>query len=105
HLLDAGAQALAMEVSSIGLDQKRVDGMHFDVALFTNLTRDHLDYHRPMAGYEAAKALLFDWPGLASAVINLDDEAGCRFAKQAAGCGGTVHGHTPSADPPPRPPP
>jgi len=64
HLLDAGAQAVAMEVSSIGLAQRRVDGMRFDVALFTNLTRDHLDVHGTMEGYEAAKAMLFDWPGL-----------------------------------------
>jgi len=69
HLLDAGAQAVAMEVSSIGLAQRRVDGMRFDVALFTNLTRDHLDVHGTMEGYEAAKAMLFDWPGLRHAVI------------------------------------
>ena len=64
RLLDAGAQALAMEVSSIGLAQGRVEGMHFDVALFTNLTRDHLDFHQTMQQYEAAKSVLFGWPGL-----------------------------------------
>jgi UDP-N-acetylmuramoyl-L-alanyl-D-glutamate--2,6-diaminopimelate ligase len=79
HLLDAGAQALAMEVSSIGLDQGRVAGMKFDVALYTNLTRDHLDYHGTMDRYEAAKALLFDWPTLSHAVINLDDAAATRL--------------------------
>ena len=57
---DAGAQAVAIEVSSIGLDQERAAGMHFDVAMFTNLTRDHLDYHGDMAAYEAAKVKLFD---------------------------------------------
>ncbi len=79
RLLDAGAQALAMEVSSIGLEQGRVQGMKYDVALFTNLTRDHLDYHGTMERYEAAKSLLFEGP-LSHAVINLDDEAGLRFA-------------------------
>ncbi len=54
-LLEAGAQALAMEVSSIGLAQHRVDGMHFDVTLFTNLTRDHLDIHGTMERYEASE--------------------------------------------------
>jgi UDP-N-acetylmuramoyl-L-alanyl-D-glutamate--2,6-diaminopimelate ligase len=53
--------------------------MHFDVALFTNLTRDHLDYHGTMEAYEAAKARLFDWPGLKTAVVNLDDAAGVRL--------------------------
>ena len=64
---DAGARAVAMEVSSHGLDQGRVNGVEFDVALFTNLTRDHLDYHGTMAAYGAAKAQLFAWPGLARA--------------------------------------
>jgi UDP-N-acetylmuramoyl-L-alanyl-D-glutamate--2,6-diaminopimelate ligase len=77
-----GARALAMEVSSIGLDQGRVNGMKFDVALFTNLTRDHLDYHGTMARYEAAKAILFDWPTLTDAVINLDDAAGQRLVQR-----------------------
>ncbi|MFL6672655.1 MAG: UDP-N-acetylmuramoyl-L-alanyl-D-glutamate--2,6-diaminopimelate ligase [Massilia sp.] len=76
---EAGATALAIEVSSIGLEQHRTAGMHFDVAIFTNLTRDHLDYHGDMASYEAAKVKLFEWPGLATAVINLDDPAGLRL--------------------------
>ena len=62
----AGARAVAMEVSSHGLDQGRVNGVEFDVALFTNLTRDHLDYHGTMAAYGAAKAQLFAWPGAAT---------------------------------------
>ena len=76
QLRDAGAQAVAMEVSSHALDQGRVDGVHFDVAVFTNLTRDHLDYHGTMDAYGAAKAKLFAWPGLRAAVINLDDPFG-----------------------------
>lgn len=76
ELRDEGAQAVAMEVSSHALDQGRVDGVHFDVGVFTNLTRDHLDYHGDMASYGAAKARLFDWPGLRAAAVNLDDPFG-----------------------------
>ena len=68
-----GATACAMEVSSIGLAEGRVNGVLFDVAIFTNLTRDHLDYHHTMAAYGEAKARLFTAPGLAAAVLNLDD--------------------------------
>lgn len=75
-LRDRGADAVAMEVSSHALDQGRVDGVHFRVGLFTNLTRDHLDYHGTMEDYGAAKAKLFAWPGLESAVLNLDDAFG-----------------------------
>jgi UDP-N-acetylmuramoyl-L-alanyl-D-glutamate--2,6-diaminopimelate ligase len=103
HLLDAGAQALAMEVSSIGLSQHRVDGMRFDVALFTNLTRDHLDVHGTMAAYEAAKAMLFDWPGLRHAVINLDDAAGRRMAERARVRGVEVIGYSALGDASARP--
>ncbi|NGZ85780.1 UDP-N-acetylmuramoyl-L-alanyl-D-glutamate--2,6-diaminopimelate ligase [Duganella aceris] len=78
-LREQGAASLAIEVSSIGLEQGRVAGMHFDVALFTNLTRDHLDYHGTMEAYEAAKTKLFDWPGLKTAVVNLDDPMGARL--------------------------
>ena len=85
RLRDAGACALAMEVSSIGLEQGRVNGMRFDVGVFTNLTRDHLDYHGTMQSYEAAKKLLFDWPTLTAAVLNLDDAAGCRLLERLAG--------------------
>jgi UDP-N-acetylmuramoyl-L-alanyl-D-glutamate--2,6-diaminopimelate ligase len=72
----AGAKVVAMEVSSHGLDQGRVGGIKFDVALFTNLTRDHLDYHQTMAAYGQAKAKLFTWPGLRTAVVNADDPFG-----------------------------
>jgi UDP-N-acetylmuramoyl-L-alanyl-D-glutamate--2,6-diaminopimelate ligase len=103
RLLDAGAQALAMEVSSIGLAQRRAEGMHFDVALFTNLTRDHLDFHGTMQQYEAAKAVLFGWPGLRHAVINLDDAAGCRFAALARDHGAEVIGYSARGDATARP--
>ena len=69
-LKDAGAESVSMEVSSHGLDQGRVNAVAFDVALFTNLSRDHLDYHGTMAAYGAAKSRLFRWPGLRVAVIN-----------------------------------
>ncbi len=82
---DAGVTALAIEASSIGLEQGRLNGLHIDAALFTNLSRDHLDYHRDMSAYEAAKNLLFDWPGLRHAVINLDDGMGLRLLQRLAG--------------------
>ena len=80
----AGASAVAIEVSSHGLDQGRVNGVAFDCALFTNLTHDHLDYHGTMAAYGEAKARLFDAPGLGAAVLNLDDPFGLRLAGRLA---------------------
>jgi UDP-N-acetylmuramoyl-L-alanyl-D-glutamate--2,6-diaminopimelate ligase len=80
-----GALACAMEVSSIGLHQGRVNGASFDAAVFTNLTHDHLDYHGDMAAYGAAKESLFAMPGLATAVVNLDDPCGARLARELAG--------------------
>ena len=80
-----GAQSCAMEVSSIGLHQGRINGAAFDVAVFTNLTRDHLEYHGDMAAYGAAKRQLFDLPGIAAAVVNLDDPYGERLARELAG--------------------
>lgn len=71
-----GAKACAMEVSSIGLEQQRCNGARFAVAVFTNLTRDHLDYHGTMEAYAAAKEHLFAWPELNEVVINLDDPFG-----------------------------
>lgn len=73
QLRDEGASATAMEVSSHALDQGRVDAVHYDIAVFTNLTRDHLDYHGTMEAYGAAKAKLFQRAGLKAAVVNLDD--------------------------------
>jgi len=80
-----GALACAMEVSSIGLHQNRVAGIHFDVAVFTNLTRDHLEYHLTMEAYAAEKAKLFAWPGLGQAVLNLDDPFGRKLAASLQG--------------------
>lgn len=72
----------AMEVSSIGLDQHRLAGAQVDTAVFTNLTRDHLDYHGEMDHYAAAKARLFGWPDLRAAVLNIDDPFGLRMAAE-----------------------
>jgi UDP-N-acetylmuramoyl-L-alanyl-D-glutamate--2,6-diaminopimelate ligase len=76
-----GAQATVMEVSSHALTQGRVNGVHYDVALLTNLTRDHLDYHGDMQSYAAAKRRLFDWASLKHAVLNLDDAFGAELAE------------------------
>jgi UDP-N-acetylmuramoyl-L-alanyl-D-glutamate--2,6-diaminopimelate ligase len=73
---EAGASHVAMEVSSHALDQGRVNAVAFELAVFTNLTRDHLDYHGTMAAYGAAKQRLFAWPGLGAAIINIDDAFG-----------------------------
>ncbi|MEN3112422.1 UDP-N-acetylmuramoyl-L-alanyl-D-glutamate--2,6-diaminopimelate ligase [Uliginosibacterium paludis] len=81
---EAGADAVSMEVSSIGLDQGRVSGCRMDVAVFTNLTRDHLDYHHSMEAYAAAKSKLFDMAGLKSAVLNFDDLMGVVLARRLA---------------------
>ncbi|AZE07174.1 UDP-N-acetylmuramoyl-L-alanyl-D-glutamate--2,6-diaminopimelate ligase [Pseudomonas chlororaphis] len=75
-LKKAGAKAVAMEVSSHGLDQGRVTALAFDVAVLTNLSRDHLDYHGTMEAYGSTKAKLFGWTDLGCRVINLDDEFG-----------------------------
>ena len=82
-----GAAGVAMEVSSHGLAQGRVNGVDFDCALLTNLSHDHLDYHGTMDAYAKAKSRLFDAPGLASAVLNLDDVFGVRLAQRLAARG------------------
>lgn len=74
-----GANLVAMEASSHGLEQGRMVGTRIHTAVFTNLTRDHLDYHGDMAHYAAAKAHLFQWPGLRAAVINADDSQGAAY--------------------------
>lgn len=74
-----GAGALAIEASSIGLAQRRIDELHIDCAVLTNFTRDHLDFHGTMQAYEQAKTRLFEWQGLQHAVINLDDPLGARL--------------------------
>jgi UDP-N-acetylmuramoyl-L-alanyl-D-glutamate--2,6-diaminopimelate ligase len=80
--VDRGFDACALEASSIGLVEHRLDGVHVDVALFTNFTRDHLDYHGSMEAYWAAKRRLFDAPGLKAAVINVDDAQGRQLADE-----------------------
>ncbi|CAH2805470.1 MAG: UDP-N-acetylmuramoyl-dipeptide--2,6-diaminopimelate ligase (EC [uncultured Paraburkholderia sp.] len=85
QLRDAGAKAVAMEMSSHALHQGRMNGTSFDIAVFTNLTQDHLDYHGTFEAYEAAKARLFAWPGLRAAVINRDDAAGRRLLESTKG--------------------
>jgi len=82
---DEGATHVAMEVSSHALDQGRVNAVGFDVAVFTNLTRDHLDYHGTMDAYGAAKARLFAWPGLRAAIVNVDDAFGRELAASMRG--------------------
>jgi UDP-N-acetylmuramyl-tripeptide synthetase len=77
-----GARACAIEASSIGIVERRLDGTRIRVAVFTNFTQDHLDYHGTMQAYWAAKAELFRWPGLQAAVINVDDEKGEELAAQ-----------------------
>jgi len=78
-----GVRDVAMEVSSHALDQGRVDGVRFHTAAFTNLTRDHLDYHGTMEAYGDAKARLFTRPGLAHIVLNVGDAFGARLALRA----------------------
>jgi len=80
--VDGGARYASMEVSSHALDQGRVTAVGFDVAVFTNLTRDHLDYHGDMRAYGDAKGSLFDWPTLRHAVINVDDGFGNALARR-----------------------
>lgn len=88
--LKQSAAAAVMEVSSHGLDQGRVNGVHFNVAVFTNLSRDHLDYHKDMASYGAAKRKLFNWPGLSDSVINTDDAFGREMAAALVASGKQV---------------
>jgi UDP-N-acetylmuramoyl-L-alanyl-D-glutamate--2,6-diaminopimelate ligase len=91
QLADAGAKSFVMEVSSHALEQKRVDGCHFDVGIFSNLTRDHLDYHDTMENYLEAKSRLFsdllctdETKPYRRAVINMDDPSGPVIRKQSA---------------------
>lgn len=82
-----GFAACAMEASSIGLVDHRLDGTRIVVAQFTNFTQDHLDYHGDMRAYWAAKRTLFGWPGLRAAVINVDDEQGAALAAELGAAG------------------
>jgi UDP-N-acetylmuramoyl-L-alanyl-D-glutamate--2,6-diaminopimelate ligase len=83
-----GQGAVAMEVSSHALDQRRVEGVHFAAAILTNVTRDHLDYHGDMDRYFAAKALLFEADRTDMAVVNRDDARGRQLLKMLAARGG-----------------
>jgi UDP-N-acetylmuramoyl-L-alanyl-D-glutamate--2,6-diaminopimelate ligase len=85
QLRSSGVKEVAMEVSSHALDQGRIGGVRFHTAAFTNLTRDHLDYHGTMANYGAAKAKLLLLPDLEHLVLNVGDAFGRRFAQDYAG--------------------
>lgn len=82
---DGGVKACAIEASSVGLAERRLAGTRIRVAVFTNFTQDHLDYHGTMEAYWAAKDELFRWPGLAAAVVNIDDTKGELLAGQLGG--------------------
>jgi len=84
ELVVQGIQACAIEASSIGIAERRLDGCDIRVALFTNFTHDHLDYHGSMEAYWQAKVELFAWPGLQAAVVNLDDPQGVELAANLA---------------------
>lgn len=81
---ERGAAAVALEASSIGIAEGRMNGARVDVAVFTNFTRDHLDYHGTMEAYADAKEKLFHWPRLRTAVVNLDDEFGRKLLRDAS---------------------
>ncbi len=81
-MVHAGIKACAIEASSIGLAEHRLDGTQVRVAMFTNFTQDHLDYHGDMASYWQAKLALFNWAGLQAAVVNVDDPHGATLAQQ-----------------------
>ncbi|MFT3859439.1 MAG: UDP-N-acetylmuramoyl-L-alanyl-D-glutamate--2,6-diaminopimelate ligase [Aquabacterium sp.] len=80
---DQGLKAAAIEASSIGIEELRLHATHIRVAQFTNFTQDHLDYHGSMEAYWDAKRRLFDWPGLKSAVLNMDDPMAPGLLRQA----------------------
>jgi UDP-N-acetylmuramoyl-L-alanyl-D-glutamate--2,6-diaminopimelate ligase len=82
---DAGFDACAIEATSIGIEEQRLAGSKIDIALFTNFTLDHLDYHGSMEAYWQAKARLFAWPGLRAAVVNIDDAQGAALVPTLPG--------------------
>jgi UDP-N-acetylmuramoyl-L-alanyl-D-glutamate--2,6-diaminopimelate ligase len=87
RMADEGYAACAIEASSIGIVEHRLAGTRIEVALFTNFTQDHLDYHGSMDAYWAAKRLLFSWPALKAAVLNVDDAKGAELAAELQGSG------------------
>jgi UDP-N-acetylmuramyl-tripeptide synthetase len=85
RFVDDGLKACAVEASSVGIVERRLDGTRIRVAVFTNFSQDHLDYHGTMDAYWEAKAELFRWPGLRAAVVNLDDDKGLALAQSLQG--------------------
>ncbi|MGP1630297.1 MAG: UDP-N-acetylmuramoyl-L-alanyl-D-glutamate--2,6-diaminopimelate ligase [Giesbergeria sp.] len=86
-MVDAGAHSCAIEASSIGIVEQRLAGTHISVAVFTNFTQDHLDYHGSMQAYFDAKCALFAWPGLRAVVLNMDDAAAASLQPQIEAAG------------------
>ncbi len=82
NFVSAGVTHCAIEASSIGIAEQRLAGTHIQLAVFTNFTQDHLDYHGSMAAYWQTKEALFAWPGLQVAVVNVDDAQGAELALQ-----------------------
>ena len=85
RFVDDGFTACALEASSIGIEERRLEATSIQVAVFTNFTQDHLDYHASMQDYWRAKELLFSWPGLKAAIINTDDAKGLELSAALAG--------------------
>ncbi len=99
HFSQNGFSACAIEASSIGLVENRLAGTQVDVAVFTNFTPDHLDFHGTMIEYWQAKTMLFDWLGLRASVVNVDDEQGAGLAHQLQARGADVWSFSASAKP------
>ena len=93
-----GADSVCLEVSSHAIDQGRIEGIHFNSALFTNLSRDHLDYHPTMEHYAETKLLLFRRKELESAIINVSDPVGRAFAREGLSARLWTYGDDASAD-------
>ncbi len=87
RFVDEGFSACALEASSIGITERRLDGLSVSIAVFTNFTQDHLDFHGSMQAYWDAKQSLFAWNGLKAAVVNMDDPKGLELAASLAGSG------------------
>ena len=85
RFVDEGFSACALEASSVGIVERRLDATAVQVAIFTNFTQDHLDYHASMQSYWEAKKMLFGWPGLKAAVINVDDSKGVELSASLTG--------------------
>lgn len=97
QLVTAGAEGVCLEVSSHALDQRRVEGVEFSSAIFTNLGRDHLDYHKSIERYKDAKFLLFQRRELKSAIINISDPVGAEFAAEKIDARVWTFGNSPKA--------